>query len=56
MEGSSRNLNKNYLKMGGGWVKAEIVCRGEGILKKSPPMPPPTKILIVHKAAENRYP
>ena len=32
-----------------GWVKAKVVCRGEGVLKVSPPLPPPPpKILIVH--------
>ena len=30
------------------WVKAEIVCRREGILKVSPALASPIKILIVH--------
>ena len=33
-----------------GWVKAKVVCRGEGALKVSPPLPP-QKILIIHVGA-----
>ena len=32
-------------------VKAKVVGRGEGVLKVSPPLPPP-KILIVHQYNE----
>ena len=41
--GVLRNLNLNCLK--GGCLKAEVVRRGEGVLKESPPLPP--KILFV---------
>ena len=30
------------------WIKAEIVRRGERVLKESQPLPPLRKILIVH--------
>ena len=43
--GALRDLFKNILKQG--WVKEKAVHRGEGVLKVSPPLPPP-KILIVH--------
>ena len=35
--GSLRDLSKNILKQ----VKAKVVRRGEGVLKVSPPLPPP---------------
>ena len=44
--GSLMNLFYNNFK--GYWVKAEIVCREEGILKVSPAPAFPIKILIVH--------
>ena len=44
--GSLMNLLYNSFK--GYWVKAEIVCRGEEILKVSPAPASPIKILIVH--------
>ena len=31
--GSLRDLSKNILKLNRGWVKAKVVCRGEGVLK-----------------------
>ena len=34
--------------MKGGWVKVEIVHKDEAVLKESPPLPPPKKILIIH--------
>ena len=37
--GSMRDLSKNILKQG--VVKAKVVPRGEGVLKVSPPLPPP---------------
>ena len=37
--GSLRDLSKNILKQG--WVTAKVVCRGEGVLKVSPPLLPP---------------
>ena len=39
--GSLRDLSKNILKQE--WVKAKVVRRGEGVLKVSPPLPPPRK-------------
>ena len=48
--GSLRDLSKNILKQG--WVKAKVVRRAEGVLKVSPPLPPPPrKILIIHEVA-----
>ena len=38
--GSLRDLSKSILKQGR-WVKAKVVRRGEGVLKVSPPLPPP---------------
>ena len=35
--GLLRNLSKNILKQVAG--KAKVVCRGEGVLKVSPPLP-----------------
>ena len=37
--GVNKESPQNNLK--GGWVKAEIVCREKGVLKLSPPLPPP---------------
>ena len=42
---SLRDLSKNILKQG--WVKANVVRRGEMVLKVSPPCPP-QKILIIY--------
>ena len=39
--GSLRDLSKNVSKQG--WVKAKAALRGEGVLKVSPPLPPPGK-------------
>ena len=44
--GSLMNLFYNNFK--GYWVKEEIVCRGEGILKMSPAPASLIKILIMH--------
>ena len=31
-----------------GWVKAKVVCRGEGVLKVSPRLPPPENFNHTH--------
>ena len=47
-------MNLFYNNFKGYWVKAEIACRGEGILKVSPAPASPIKILIVHIGLSNR--
>ena len=42
--GSLRDLSKNILKH----LKAKVVNSGEGVLKVSPTLPHPRKILIIH--------
>ena len=37
--GSLRNLSKNILKQGGGWVNTKVVRRGRRVLKVSPGSP-----------------
>ena len=41
-------MNVFYNNFKGYWVTAEIVCRGEGILKVSTAPASPIKILIMH--------